>query len=100
MGGSTSKVGRRLPTKARTSGHESQELGPAHSASRRQRPPQASQAKSEGTPRAYSILHTIDNVARTGVERDGKDPHLLANLSRLGQVDVHSTTTTSRAVSV
>ena len=63
MGGSTSKVGRRLPTKARTSGHESQELGPAHSASRPQRPPpQASQAKSEGTPRAYSILHTIDNV--------------------------------------
>ncbi|KAF8507256.1 hypothetical protein JB92DRAFT_2735731 [Gautieria morchelliformis] len=80
MGGSSSKVGRTLPTKARASGQESQGTRPALPPTRP--PPVASETKDQD------------------VERDGKDPHLLANLSRIGQVNIHSTAATARTVSI
>ncbi|KAF8590546.1 hypothetical protein K439DRAFT_1657317 [Ramaria rubella] len=77
MGSLSSKVGRALPTKARPSGTGGA-LGSAHPSSKPL--PIAKEARDQA------------------IETDGKDPHLLANLSRIniGQIDVGSPRATAQ----
>lgn len=99
MGASSSKVGRRLPTKISPGW-----VGARTDPGLNQTPkafllkPGASESKTEGIalptekfPPIYLILPAI--------QQDAMDPQFAANLSRLGQVTVNNPITTPRTVS-
>jgi len=71
MGGASSKIARKLPTKARSTGGAGK--------------------GSEQPPHPVSRSGPVARETRNhDIEIDGKDPQLLSNLNRLGQVNIRS----------
>ncbi|KDQ12310.1 hypothetical protein BOTBODRAFT_34597 [Botryobasidium botryosum FD-172 SS1] len=76
MGSSSSKVARKLPTRAK----------PTWAGSRTNI--EAGTAEGRPAPPLRAPLPEASETRSDAIERDAKDPHFMANLSRIGQVNV------------
>lgn len=94
MGGSSSKVARKLPTKAKPSwaGARSEGAQPA-----RPSPVMASEVKDKGPDLPFHAL-TL-NQFPSAIEMDARDPHFMQKLNQLGPVKVDHHMATVRTVS-